>query len=655
MHTADNHDNSDQDKVNGFNPQESQSHGSCDIKIEEGISFAWSDLNVSTEPVSESKCLGLTCKSAKPVKHILKNVSGLAKPGEVLAIMGASGAGKSTLLNTLLFRHTEGLNISGTRMANGEVVSPGSLTSVSAYVQQEDLFIPSLTVREHLTFQSRVRMDRELSRKERLERVNEAIRQVGLQKAENVLIGDDKIKGISGGEKKRLSFASEFLTNPSLLFCDEPTSGLDSFMAMSIMDLMNNLAKSGKTIICTIHQPSSQIFNQFDKLLLMAEGQTAYLGPAAEAKPYFTTINYPCPEDFNPADHFVYTLAVIPGQEEESTQRVNSICDEYSKSKFAQNVRSEIKEMETMADADDNRSKTGTSLYKASWFEQFAALAWRQAISILRNPLMARVKILMAIIIGLILGVIYQSQELDQAGIQNVNGAIFVIVTNLSFGSIFGICNSYCLEIPVFLREHINGMYRTDTFFLAKQLVETPLYVLEASIMFSIIYWIAGLNPEAERFFIALGIVILILQVINSLGFFLSSISPNADFALAIAPVLIIPMMLFGGFYLNTESVVDWLIWIRYISWFYYGYSALLVNQWSGVENISCPQKISETMGGTNMTGVETACLTTGDQVLATLSIHESNFTRDILLLVTLAIVLRILAFLALLMRTRRK
>ena len=98
------------------------------------------------------------------MKHILKNVSGLAKPGEVLAIMGASGAGKSTLLNTLLFRHTEGLNISGTRMANGEVVSPGSLTSVSAYVQQEDLFIPSLTVREHLTFQSRVRMDRELSR-----------------------------------------------------------------------------------------------------------------------------------------------------------------------------------------------------------------------------------------------------------------------------------------------------------------------------------------------------------------------------------------------------------------------------------------------------------------------------------------------------------
>ena len=89
----------------------------------------------------------------------------------------------------------------------------------------------------------------------------------------------------------------------------------------------------------------------------MAEGQTAYLGPAAEAKPYFTTINYPCPEDFNPADHFVYTLAVVPGQEEESTQRVNSICDEYSKSKFAQNVRSDIKEMETMADADDNRSK----------------------------------------------------------------------------------------------------------------------------------------------------------------------------------------------------------------------------------------------------------------------------------------------------------
>ena len=132
--------------------------------MEEGITFGWSNINVSTKPVLEKKYCGLRLKKGMPEKQLLSNISGVAKPGEVLAIMGASGAGKSTFLNTLLFRNTEGLQTSGTRIANGSIVTPTSLTSVSAYVQQDDLFIPSLTVREHLLFQSRVRMDGDVSR-----------------------------------------------------------------------------------------------------------------------------------------------------------------------------------------------------------------------------------------------------------------------------------------------------------------------------------------------------------------------------------------------------------------------------------------------------------------------------------------------------------
>ena len=190
-------------------------------------------------------------------------------------------------------------------------------------------------------------------------------------------------------------------------------------------------------------------------------------------------------------------------------------------------------------------------------------------------------------------------------------------------------------------------MYRTDTFFFAKQVVEMPLYILEATIMFTIIYWIANLNPEAERFFIALGIIILVLQVVFSLGYFLSCTLPTVDIALAIAPVLIIPMMLFGGFYLNTSSVVAWLAWIKYISWFYYGFSALLVNQWAGVEGITCGTDMAS-----NITSTETmagaACITTGDQVLELRGfdevgvdlltwesplIFQADFTRNILII----------------------
>jgi len=633
------------------------------INVEEGITFAWTKLNVSTKAVAESKVAGLVVRQEKSAKRILREVTGIARPGEVLAIMGASGAGKSSLLNTFLFRYSEGLDISGTRIADGEVVTPTNLTSVSAYVQQEDLFIPSLSVKEHLVFQSRVRMDKHLSSKERLERVEDVMRQVGLKKCENTLIGGEKLKGISGGEKKRLSFASEVLTNPAILFCDEPTSGLDSFMALSIMELMQSLARTGKTIICTIHQPSSQVFNKFDKLLLMAEGQTAYLGDAKDCKSFFAGANYPCPEDFNPADHFVQTLAVVPGSEEECHQRISEICDRFRESEPAQDIRAEIKSIENQMAESDKRSVTRREVYKASWGEQFAALAWRQSLAVIKDPMIARVKVISAIVVGIILGTIYQAQDMDQAGIQNINGALFVIVTNLSFGNIFSICNSYCSELPVFLREHFNGMYRTDAFFFAKQVVEMPLYILEATIMFTLIYWIANLNPEAERFFIALGIIILILQVVFSLGYFLSCTLPTVDIALAIAPVLIIPMMLFGGFYLNSSSVVVWLAWIKYISWFYYGFSALLVNQWSGVEGIKCETEKMMSRVMTNMTDTDTfsnnmagaACITTGDQVLENIGFDKDDFTRNILLLVVLAVVLRLLAFLALLNKTRRK
>lgn len=288
---------------------------------------------------------------------------------------------------------------------------------------------------------------RYFSSKERLERIEEVLTLVGLKKAEKVLIGDEKLKGISGGEKRRLSFASEFLTNPSILFCDEPTSGLDSFMAMNIMDLMISLARMGKTIICTIHQPSSQIFNKFDKLLLLAEGQIAYHGKASDAISFFSSINYPCPENYNPADHFIQILA-----EEESRKKTKLICDQFSESEIAQEMRAEVKAIETNVQDEDKNSRTNDDIYKASWFEQLSALIWRQTIATLRNPMTSTVKIVRAIIVGLILGTIYWGQEMNQDGIKNIMGLLFIIVIDASFSNVFAICNSFCPEIPIFLR-----------------------------------------------------------------------------------------------------------------------------------------------------------------------------------------------------------
>lgn len=197
---------------------------------------------------------------------------GVAYPGELLVIMGSSGAGKTTLLNALTFRSARGVTVSGTMAANHRKVSPNDLTSRTAYVQQDDLFVGTLTVEEHLLFQAMVRMDRHIPYSQRVKRVNDVISEVlelqsifsmnaillwfvvfvfffklALTKCRHTVIGiPGRIKGLSGGEMKRLSFASEVLTDPPLMFCDEPTSGLDSFMAHQVVSVLKAL--TGKSL-----------------------------------------------------------------------------------------------------------------------------------------------------------------------------------------------------------------------------------------------------------------------------------------------------------------------------------------------------------------------------------------------------------------------
>ena len=150
-------------------------------------------------------------------------------------------------------------------------------------------------------------------------------------------------RGISGGEKRRLAFASEIITNPSIFFCDEPTSGLDSFMASSVMESMKKLARQGKTIICTIHQPSSEIFQSFDKLCLLAEGRLAYLGNLSGATEFFASQCMILPPNYNPADFYIRKLAVMPSDREKCLKSVNSICDAFANSDFKSHINSSIK------------------------------------------------------------------------------------------------------------------------------------------------------------------------------------------------------------------------------------------------------------------------------------------------------------------------
>ncbi|CAD5222921.1 unnamed protein product [Bursaphelenchus okinawaensis] len=322
----------------------------------------------------------------KSNRTILRDVCGFAEPGELVALMGASGAGKTTLLNTLLCRNLKGLDISGKILVDNHQLYD-RITRVSGYVQQEELFCTRLTVEEHLRIQATLRLPN-LTTSKRQSRIDELLRLLGLMKCRNSKIGISGIdKGISGGEAKRLMFASELLNNPPLMFCDEPTTGLDSAMAESVVMCMKELAKHQHTIICTIHQPSTSVFKTFDKVIFLANGRVAYYGSPDTCVAAFSELGYPCPKSYNPADLIIEKLAVEPGNEEECKNRIRKICDAFESSEAGQNFLSQSKEVSEETTITYNR-KT------APMYMQFLALLKRCYIDTWRNPALARAKLI---------------------------------------------------------------------------------------------------------------------------------------------------------------------------------------------------------------------------------------------------------------------
>merc|ERR1712159_75153 len=290
------------------------------------IVLEWRDVSLSVD-LPPTTTWGTQDEKLPKTKEILKNLSGRVEPGQLLALMGPSGAGKTSLLNCLN---------GGNGKYTGEITLNGRPWSVSqkrctAYVQQDDLFPQEITPREFLQIVASLRMDHGSTEEEKNEAIEGAIKTLGLSKCADTWIGEPAImRGISGGERKRLSIASEILNDPSLIFLDEPTSGLDSFMAESVVQQLRDLASDPvrpRTIIATIHQPSSQTFALFDQLNLIADGRNAYFGPGIDSVAYFRTFGDACicPNHMNPADFFLALLSPL-----RNSDTIELVCSRYS-------------------------------------------------------------------------------------------------------------------------------------------------------------------------------------------------------------------------------------------------------------------------------------------------------------------------------------
>ncbi|CAL8467764.1 g7302 [Coccomyxa elongata] len=515
-------------------------------------------------------------------KTILNDISGTAKPGRLLAIMGPSGGGKTSLLNALAGQvpSTKGMELQGNVTVNG---APHCQSDhKQGYVQQEDLFYSQLTVRETLNMAAALRLPKDMPADKKEAAVVDLIQRLGLTQSADTPVGDAKKRGLSGGEKKRLSIGCELLGSPMLLFLDEPTTGLDSFQAEKVMQTLKNLAMDGKTVVCSIHQPRSSIFSMFDDLLLLSEGSTIYSGPAKGAISHFESLGHPIPANYNPAEFIADLISIDSSSstaEKESRERVEKLRAAFKN--VAVSDESAPSSVSLPATPDSAAPEDETP---CSWPQQANLLfkrSWRQ---ISRDKATNVARAMSNVSSAIIFGGIFWRMGRSQTSIQDRMGLMQVGAINAAMSSLIKTLNVFPKERVLVQRERAKGSYATAPYFAAKLAAESPIGALFPLLFAAIVYPATGLHPKMSRFAKFCGILTLESFTATSLGLAVGSFAPSTDAALAIGPGIMVLFIVFGGYYVNAGNVPRALRWIPSVSLIKHAFEGLCDNEFPGLD-----------------------------------------------------------------------
>lgn len=506
-----------------------------------GKDLVWNNVNMK-----------LMEKKGDEVKlHILKNMWGKAEAGRTTAIMGASGAGKTSLFQVLAGRvPSQGnLVVEGDIYLDGVKVDPRDREQrkLFAYVAQEDALHESSTPREALTFSAKLRLPKSTSDEEVERIVNYNIESLGLSSAADTIIGGGFKKGISGGERRRVSIGIELVASPSIIFLDEPTSGLDSFAAQQVMDLLEAVAKAGNTVLFTIHQPSSKIFCSFDRLLLLNKGQVMHQGEVASIADDFSNAGYPLPKNYNPADWVI------------DVAQSNSLEDLQKNSHFFLENKDKIRPSQVEKIQVPDRSHV-------SMWQELKLLQEREFRDIKRNPLLIVINITITSVLALIFGVMFLDVgRKDRANIIVVQGTLGALV-NLMVSTLMGQSNTavtiFARDRPLFLREYSTDHYNIVPYFLSKlgsEAFNSFLAILAQSL---VVFWMMGFQMGFGHFFaISWTLALTATAVAVMLGAFFADVNN----AMSLYTIVVIPQMYFSGLFIAIELLPKWVSWAQYI------------------------------------------------------------------------------------------
>ncbi|XVE49526.1 hypothetical protein DITRI_Ditri01bG0089600 [Diplodiscus trichospermus] len=543
-------------EVENINPRTGTNTGSGGGKMfeEDGVFLTWEDLWVT---VAGGK------NGSRP---ILQGLTGYARPGELLAIMGPSGCGKSTLLDTLAGRLGPNTSQAGDILINGRKQTLAYGTS--AYVSQDDVLITTLTVREAVYYSAQLQLPDIMPKSEKKERAEMTIREMGLQDAMDTPIGGGwGVKGLSGGQKRRVSICIEILTRPKLLFMDEPTSGLDSAASYYVMSGIASLnRKDGirRTIIASIHQPSTEVFHLFHNLYLLSGGKTVYFGPVSAANEFFALNGFPCPSLQNPSDHFLKTI--------------NKDFDKDIELGFANGIPTEevINILEGGA-LEKNKSQ-------ASFFTHCCVLTRRSSINMYRDLGYYWLRLVIYIALAVFLATVYSHIGMSYGSIQARGSLIMFVSTFLTFMAIGGF-PSFVEEMKIFERERLNGHYGVTAFVLSNTISALPFLAMIALIPGAITYFLPGLQQGYEHFLFFVFTLFACMMLVESLMMIVASLVPNFLMGIIVGSGIQGVMILTGGFFrlppYLPKPVLTYPLY--HIAFHKYAYQGMFKNEFEGL------------------------------------------------------------------------
>ena len=533
------------------------------VKDAQSMSLSWEDL-VFEVPVADGIC-------GKSTKRIIKNSSGHFKPGTLSALMGPSGAGKTSLMNVLAGRAPYGEIKEGKVVLNGLEAEPHMYQKDLAYVMQHDAMFATQTPREALHFTATLRLP-EYTVEEREDIVNAAITALRLDKCADTMIGSVMIPGLSGGEKKRAAVAVELISSPSLIFLDEPTSGLDSQSAYELVMILRSLAESGCTIVCTIHQPSSEVFALFQEVVFLRDGYVLYDGKVADAKAHFESDDHVCRKETNPADFAMLRLQTMEEAEmHDLLAKKKPASRQEIKGVFGKEHMKEVKQ--------------------ASVFAQLGQLMLREFRQLIRDKPTLGARFGMGVILAFFIGCIFfdvadeWGEDGDSAAtaiaIQSHWGVIVFVCINTMFLTTEPTILTFPLERASFIREYAAGTYGSTVYLVAKTMLDVPAAVLQQILALIVFYFMTGMNGNFAYVLLSISI----LGVVSaSTGLLLGAATSSAETAINILPGIFIPQILFAGFFVSSDLIPVWMRWMQWICPLKYGVALTTIAEfWTNV------------------------------------------------------------------------